>query len=155
MNTLKNVEVTMNFREKLSPTLPYITNKNTASAAQTFSWHPEPAQEGNLLKELLIQFYTATIQAVPSTFITVWFGPPNRTGTDHNWQSGLQWKSLHSGFTHLRSQETDRKHHCRSLKPWTQSVSTSALREVLQKLCVRTTRHNNRFFPQAITMMNS
>ncbi|KAI3370613.1 hypothetical protein L3Q82_007188 [Scortum barcoo] len=51
----------------------------------------------NLPQEVLIQFYTAIIQSVLCTSITVWFGldqPPNRTGTDCNGQLGLQKKII-------------------------------------------------------------
>src|SRR4029434_6341640 len=43
----------------------------------------------NLPQELLIQFYTAVIESVLCTSITVWFRPPNWIGIDSSGQSGL------------------------------------------------------------------
>ncbi len=40
--------------------------------------------------------------------------------------------ALHSGHIHLQSQVTWRKHHCRSITPWTQHVRTSPLWVALQ-----------------------
>ena len=58
----------------------------------------------NLPKELLTTFYSAIIQSVICTSITVWFvHPPNGIGPDCNGQLGLQRGSLELTFPPSRT----------------------------------------------------
>ena len=119
-NTLKTVEMTVDFRRS-PPALPLLTILNsTLLAVESFrflgstiswnlKWEPniktiiKKAQQRmyflrqlrkyNLPQELLIQFYTAVIESVLCTSITVWFRPPNWIGIDSSGQSGLQERS--------------------------------------------------------------
>ncbi|XP_029380696.1 biliverdin reductase A isoform X1 [Echeneis naucrates] len=90
LNPLKTVEMTVDFREN-PPTLPHVTILNsTVSSVDSFKflgtrkWTSHMAQQWlcwlcqlrkfSLPQELLVIFYTAIIQSVLCTSITVWFG---------------------------------------------------------------------------------
>ena len=101
LNTLKTVEMTVEFRSN-SPALPPLTIlNNTVSAVETFrflgstishdlKWAPnidsivKKVQQRLyfLPQELLIQFYTAMVQSVLCTSIIVWFA--SATKQDRN-----------------------------------------------------------------------
>ncbi|KAK0148957.1 putative RNA-directed DNA polymerase from transposon BS [Merluccius polli] len=100
LNKLKTVEMTVDFRRS-PPTLPPLTILNSTVCCgnlQDLKWSPnidtviKKAQQRmyflrqlrkfNLPQELLIQFYTAIIQSVLCTSVTVWFG--SATNQDRN-----------------------------------------------------------------------
>ncbi|KAI3353757.1 hypothetical protein L3Q82_004989 [Scortum barcoo] len=142
LNMLKTVEMTVDFRRSPPTLLPLSILNNTVSAVETFrflgstisqdlKWESnidairKKAQQRmyflhqlrkfNLPQELLIQFYTAIIQSVLCTSITVWFGSATKQDRNrlqrtvrtaeknHHCQP-----ALHSGLVRVQSQETGR-----------------------------------------------
>ncbi|KAK9515536.1 hypothetical protein VZT92_026176 [Zoarces viviparus] len=132
LNKLKTVEMTVDFRRS-PPTLPPLTtNNNTVPAVETFKflgstisrdlkWAPNintimkkvqqrlyflrQLRKFNVPQELLNLFYSAIIQSILCSSITVWFGSATI-------QDRLQ-PTLHPELVHLQSQETGRKDLCR------------------------------------------
>ncbi len=95
----------------------------------------------NLLQELLIQFYSAIIESVLCTSITVWFSSATK-----------------SGLRRLRRVElylSKAKGLAKSL--WTPNIqhTPSQSGRHYRALNTRTARHRNSFFPQAIHFMNT
>ncbi|XP_060943815.1 ribonuclease inhibitor-like, partial [Limanda limanda] len=101
LNTLKTVEMTVDFRRSPPALHPLITLNNTVLAVESFrflgstisrdlKWEPNISKiikkalqrlyflrqlrKLNLPQELLILFYTAVIESVLCTSLTVWFG---------------------------------------------------------------------------------
>lgn len=63
--------------------------------------------------------------------------------------------ALHLGPIHVESQETDRKHHCRSITPLTQPFFHYFPLGGATELCMLKQKQKNSFFPQAITVKHS
>ncbi|KAL0195801.1 hypothetical protein M9458_009373, partial [Cirrhinus mrigala] len=164
LNTLKTVEMTVDFRRK-PPALPPLTIMNSTVAAvdsfkflgtnisQDLKWDihidsivNKAQQRLYFLRQLkkfilpqalMTEFYSAVIESVLCSSITVWFGAASKSDIRR-----LQWTvrtaeriigvHLPNLQVHLQSEETGRKHHPRPFSPWTQPVCTSPLRQTLQ-----------------------
>src|SRR4029434_2319736 len=92
-------------------------------------------------------FYTAVIESVLCTSITVWFGSAtkldkNRHICDHRCQP-----AHHPRPVHLQSQETGRKNHCSPLTPRTQTIQTPPLWWTLQITVRQNLQTQKQFLP--------
>ncbi len=189
LNTLKTVEMIVDFRRN-PPALPPLTIMNsTVTAVESFrflgttilqdlKWdnHIESivkkAQQRlyflrqlrkfNLPQELLKQFYSAIIESVLCTSITVWFS--SATKSDHR----RLWRVVRTaeriiGTTLPTLQELYLSRVSKRAGKITLDPSHPAhfLFELLpsgrrfRALSTRTIRHRNSFFPQAIHLMNT
>ncbi len=116
----------------------------------------------NLPQELLKQFYSAIIESVLCTSITVWFS--SATKSDHRrLQRVVRTAERIIGTTlptlqELYSSRMSKRAGKISLDP---SHPAPSLFELLpsgrryRALSTRTTRHRNSFFPQAVHLMNT
>ncbi len=79
----------------------------------------------------------------------VWIGHQTGRGQTTMHSQGFRKSpgALHSGLTHVQSQETGRKHHCRSITPWTQPVPTSPLWLALQSMVCQNNQTQEQFLP--------
>ncbi len=116
----------------------------------------------NLPQELLIQFYSAIIESVLCTSITVWFSSATKSDLRRlqrvvrtaEWISGTTLPSLQELYLSRVSKRAGKI----TLDP---SHPAHSLFELLpsgrryRALSTRTTRHRNSFFPQAIQLMNT
>uniref|UniRef100_A0A8C1J6G0 Reverse transcriptase domain-containing protein n=1 Tax=Cyprinus carpio TaxID=7962 RepID=A0A8C1J6G0_CYPCA len=189
LNTLKTVEMIVDFRRN-PPALPPLTIMNSTVAAvesfrflgttisQDLKWDNhidsivKKAQQRlyflrqlrkfNLPQELLKQFYSAVIESVLCTSITVWFGSATK-----------------SDIRRLKRTVRTAERIIGAPLPTLQELYTSRVRKRAQKITLdpfhpsyplfellpsgrrfraantRTVRHKNSFFPQAIYLMNS
>uniref|UniRef100_A0A8C2CQ77 Reverse transcriptase domain-containing protein n=1 Tax=Cyprinus carpio TaxID=7962 RepID=A0A8C2CQ77_CYPCA len=189
LNTLKTVEMIVDFRRN-PPALPPLTIMNSTVAAvesfrflgttisQDLKWDNhidsivKKAQQRlyflrqlrkfNLPQELLKQFYSAVIESVLCTSITVWFGSATK-----------------SDIRRLQRTVRTAERIIGAPLPTLQELYTSRVRKRAQKITLdpshpsyplfellpsgrrfraantRTVRHKNSFFPQAIYLMNS
>ena len=189
LNTLKTVEMIVDFRRN-PPALPPLTIMNSTVAAvesfrflgttisQDLKWDNhidsivKKAQQRlyflrqlrkfNLPQELLKQFYSAVIESVLCTSITVWFGSATK-----------------SDIRRLQRTVRTAERIIGTPLPTLQELYTSRVRKRAQKITLdpshpsypifellpsgrrfraantRTVRHKNSFFPQAIYLMNS
>ncbi len=117
----------------------------------------------NLPQELLIQFYSATIESVLCMSITVWFSSATKSGLGRLRRLvrtaeriiGTTLPTLQELYSSRVSKRAGKK----SL--WTPQNLAHSLFELLpsgrryRALITRTTRHRNSFFPQAIHLMNT
>lgn len=92
---------------------------------------PAPAQEAcNLPQELLIQFYTAIIQPVPCSLVTLGFGSAteqDRSRVQEIVRTAENWSNLPSIQGLYTSRVRIRKHHYRPITPWTKPVQYSVI----------------------------
>ena len=189
LNTLKTVEVIVDFRRN-PPALPPLTIMNsTVTAVESFrflgttisqdlKWDihidsiVKKAQQRlyflhqlrkfNLPQELLKQFYSAVIESVLSTSITVWFGSATKSDI-RRLQRTVRTaeriigaplptlQDLYSSRVRKRAGKiiTDSTHPGHPLF----ELLPSGRRH--RSLATRTSRHRNSFFPQAIHLMNT
>ncbi len=189
LNTLKTVEMIVDFRRN-PPALPPLTIMNSTVTAvesvrflgttisQDLKWDnhidsiAKKAQQRlyflrqlrkfNLPQELLKQFYSAIIESVLCTSITVWFN--SATKSDHRRLQRVVWTSERIiGTTLPTLQELYLSRVSKRAGKITLDPSHPAhsLFELLpsgrryRALSTRTTRHRNCLFPQAIHLMNT
>ncbi|XP_076866468.1 uncharacterized protein LOC143517634 [Brachyhypopomus gauderio] len=116
----------------------------------------------DLPQELLIQFYTAVIESILCTSITVWFGAA--TKQDRNRLQRTVWtaekvigaslpsiQDLYCSRTRKRAEKiiTDSSH------PGHHMFQLLRSGRRYRTLSTKTVRHKNSFYPQAITFINS
>ncbi len=115
----------------------------------------------NLPQELLKKFYSAIIESVLCTSITVWFS--SATKSDHRRLRRVvrtAERIIGSTLPTLQELYSSRVRKRAGKSLWTLTSSTLPLRAVtvwstLQSSEHRTTRHRNSFFPQTIHLMNT
>ncbi len=189
LNTIKTVKMIVDFRRN-PPALPPLTIMNsTVTAVESFrilgttisqdlKWdnHIESivkkAQQRlyflhqlrkfNLPQELLIQFYSAILESILCTSITVWFS--SATKSDHRrlqrvvWTAGRIIGTTLPTLQELYSSRLSKRAGKITLDP---SHPAHSLFELLtsgqcyRALSTRTPRHKNSLFPQAIHLMNT
>ncbi|KAM9771206.1 uncharacterized protein ACBT44_004537 [Syngnathus typhle] len=188
LNPLKTVEMTVDFRRDPSPLLPLTIRSNTILSTETFKFGTtisrdlkwtghidsvrKKAQQRlyflrqlkkfNLPRELLKTFYTAIIQSVLCTSITVWFGSASKQHK-HRLQRTIRTAEKIIGINLPSIQDL-----CLSRtrnRAWNISTDPSQpgcnLFELLpsgqryRALYAKTSRHIDSFFPQAVALMNS
>ncbi len=189
LNTLKTAEMIVDFRKK-NPALPPLTIMNSTVTAvmslrflgntisQDLKWDNhidsivKKAQQRlyflrqlrkfNLPQELLKQFYSAIIESVLCTSITVWFS--SATKSDHRrLQRVVRTAERIIGTSlptlqELYSSRVSKRAGKITLDPSHPAHSLFALLPSGRRyraLSTRTTRHRNSFFPQAIHLMNT
>ncbi|XDV26594.1 hypothetical protein PO909_030250 [Leuciscus waleckii] len=116
----------------------------------------------NLPQELLIQFYSAVIESVLSTSITVWFGSATKSDIGRLQRTVRTaeriigaplptLQDLYSSRVRKRAGKiiTDSTHPGHPLF----ELLPSGRRH--RSLATRTSRHRNSFFPQAISLLNT
>ncbi len=189
LNTLKTVEMIVDFRRN-SPALPPLTIMNsTVTAVESFrflgttisqdlKWDNHidsivrKAQQRlyflrqlrkfNLPQELLKQFYSAIIESVLCTSITVWFSSATKSDL-RRLRRVVRTAERIVGTTLPTLQELYLSRVSKRAGKITLDPSHPAhsLFELLpsgrryRALSTRTTRHRNSFFPQAIHLMNT
>ncbi len=116
----------------------------------------------NLPQELLKQFYSAIIESVLCTSITVWFSSATKSDLRRPWRVVRTAERI-IGTTlptlqELYSSRVSKRAGKITLDP---SHPAHSLFELLpsgrryRALCTRMTRHRNSFFPQAVHLMNT
>ncbi|KAL0153878.1 hypothetical protein M9458_050799 [Cirrhinus mrigala] len=183
---LKTVEMIIDFR-RTPPALPPLSiMDSTVAAVETFKllgsiisrdlkWDTHTAKKAqqrlyflrqlrkfNLPQELLKQFYSAVIESVLCTSITVWFGSVTKSDTRRLQRSvrtaeriiGVPLPTLRELYTsrvRKRAQKItlDPSHPCYPLF----ELLPSGRR--YRATNTRIARHKNSFFPRAIYLMNS
>ena len=189
LNQLKTVEITVDFR-KSPPTLPPVTLLNSSvSVVETFrflgstisqdlKWTPnidsviKKAQQRlyflrqlrkfNLPLELLIQFYSAIIQSVLCTSITVWFGSATkqdryrlqRTVRTAEKIIGANLPSIHDLYT-SRVRKRAEKITADPSHPGHNLFQLLPSGRRYRSLYAKTTRQKSSFFPQAVILMKT
>ncbi len=178
LNTLKTVEMIVDFRRN-PPALPPLTVMNsTVTAVESFrflgttisqdlKWdnHIESivkkAQQRlyflrqlrkfNLPQDLLKQFYSAIIESVLCTSITVWFSSATKSDHRRLLRVANHWYNppLSPRTVLIQSEQKGWQNHSGPLF----ELLPSGRR--YRALNTRTTRHRNSFFPQAIHLMNT
>ncbi len=116
----------------------------------------------NLLQELLIQFYSAIIESVVCTSITVWFSSATKSDL-RRLRRVVRTAERIIGTTlptlqELYSSRVSKRAGKITLDPSHPAHSLFALLPSgwrYRALSTRTTRHRNSFFPQAIHLMNT
>ena len=189
LNPLKTVEMTVDFRRNPSPLTPLTILNNTVSTTDSFKflgttisrdlkWSAhidsvrKKAQQRlyflrqlrkfNLPQELLVTFYTAIIQSVLCTSITVWFGSATRQdrhrlqrtirsaeriiGTNLPSIQDLYVSRTRKRASHISADSSHPGHRLFKLLP-------SGRR--YRALYAKTSRHRDSFFPQAVALLNS
>ncbi|KAL0160132.1 hypothetical protein M9458_043857 [Cirrhinus mrigala] len=175
LNTLKTVEMTVDFRRN-PPALPPLTITDiTVTSVETFRYLGTTITQNlnllyflhqlrkfNLPKELLKQFYSAIIKSVPCTSITVWFS--SATKTDLRRLQRIVWTAeriIGTTLPTLQELYSSRMSKRASKIILDPSHPAHFLFELLpsdRRFRARTTktaRHRKSFFPQAIYLMNS
>ena len=107
----------------------------------------------NLPQKLLIMFYTAVIESVLCTSITVWFGSATKLDRNRLQRTvrsaekilGANLPTIQDLYTY--SQETGRKNHCRPLTPRTQIIQTPLLWKTLQITVRQNLQTQKQFLP--------
>ncbi len=189
LNTLKTVEMIVDFRRN-PPALPPLTIMNsTVTAVESFrflgttisqvlKWDNhvdsivKKAQQRlyflcqlrkfNLPQELLKQFYSAIIESVLCSSITVWFGSATKTDIRRLQRTvrtaeriiGAPLPSLQEPYTsrvrkRAKKVTLDPSHPAHSLF----ELLPSGRR--YRSLSTKTARHKNSFFPQAVSHLNN
>ncbi len=162
LNTLKTVEMIVDFRRN-PPALPPLTiMNNSVNAVESFrflgttisqdlKWDThidsivKKAQQRmyflrqlkkfNLLQAHMTQFYSAVIESVLCSSITVWFGSASKSDIRRLQRTvrtaeriiGVHLPSLRDLYY-----SRVKKHHHRPLSPWTRPVCASPFRQTLQ-----------------------
>ncbi len=137
----------------------------TWSGTITFWVHCERARQlrkFNLPQELQKQFYSAIIESVLCTSITVWFSSATKSDLGRQWRVDRSAEGI-IGTTLPTLQELNLSRVSKRAGKITLDPSHPAhsLFKLLpygrryRALCTRTTRHRNSFFPQAIHLMNT
>ncbi len=178
LNTLKTVEMIVDFRRN-PPALPPLTIMNsTVTAVESFRFlgttisqdlkrdnHidsiAKKAQQRlyflrqlrkfNLPQELLLQFYSAIIESVLCSSITVWFGSATRTAERIIGAPLPSFQELYTSRVRKRAKKVtlDPSHPAHSL-----FVLLPSGRRY-RSLSTKTARHKNSFFPQAVSHLNN
>ncbi len=171
LNTLKTVEMIVDFRRN-PPALPHSPSwtalwlqcyiESIVKKAQQRLYFLRQLRKFNLPQELLKQFYSAVIESVLCTSITVWFSSATKSDLRRlrrvvrtaEWIIGTTLPTLQE----LYSSRVSKRAGKITLDP---SHPAHSLFELLpsgrryRALSTRTTRHRNSFFPQAIHLMNT
>ncbi|KAK3513271.1 hypothetical protein QTP70_009808 [Hemibagrus guttatus] len=184
LNTLKTVEMIVDFRRN-TPALPLLTIMNSTvptvesfrflgtTISQDLKWDThidyivQKAQQSlyflrqlrkfNLSQELLTQFYSAVIESVLCTSITVWFGSATKSDI-RRLQRTVRTAERIIGAPLPTLQELYTSRVRITLDP---SYPGHLLFDLLpsgrryRAATTRTARHKNSFFPQAIYLLNS
>uniref|UniRef100_A0AAQ6IR24 Reverse transcriptase domain-containing protein n=1 Tax=Anabas testudineus TaxID=64144 RepID=A0AAQ6IR24_ANATE len=188
LNTLKTVEMTVDFRKNRLAPLPLTIHNTTVSTVTSFrflgstisqdmkwSSHIETVRKKshqrlyflrqlmkfNLPQELLTMFYTAIIQSVLCTSITVWFGSATKQdrhrlqrvirsaekiiGTELPSIQHLYRSRLGKRPVSITADPTHPAHKLFKLLPFGRHH---------RAIATRTTRHRVSFFPQALSELN-
>ncbi|KAI7790342.1 hypothetical protein IRJ41_020313, partial [Triplophysa rosa] len=189
LNTLKTVETIVDFRRN-PPALPPLTIMNSTVAAvesfrflgttisQNLKWDnhigsiAKKAQQRlyflhqlkkfNLPQTLLKQFYSAVIESVLCTSITVWFGSATKSDIRRLQRTvrtaekiiGAPLPTLQELYT-SRVRKRAQKITLDLSHPSHQLFTMLPSGRRYRALSTKTTRHNNSFFPQAIYLLNS
>ena len=189
LNSLKTVEMIVDFRRS-PPSLPPLTILNsTVSAVESFrflgstisqnlKWEPnintvlKKAQQRmyflrqlrkyNLPQELLIQFYTAVIESVLCTSITVWFGSATKLDRNRLQRTvrsaeriiGADLPTIQDLYN-IRARKRAGKIIADPSHPGHNLFQLLPSGRRYRSLHTKTTRHRNSFFPLAVTLMNS
>ncbi len=189
LNTLKTVEMTMDFRRNPHALSPLTIIDSSVASVETFKflgsiisqdlkWDThidsivKKAQQRlyflhqlrkfNLLQELLKQFYSAIIESVLWTSITVWFG--SATKSDIRRLQRTVWTAERiigvplSTLQELYTSRVSKRAQKITLDPSHPSYPRFELLpsgQCYRAPNTRTARHKNSFFPQAIYLMNS
>ncbi|KAI2646110.1 putative RNA-directed DNA polymerase from transposon BS [Labeo rohita] len=167
LNTLKTVEMIIDFRRNppcSPPTHHHGQHCGYSRVIQIPGYQhlsgPE-LRKFNLPQELLKQFYSAIIESVLCSSITVWFSSATKTDIRRLQRTvraaeriiGIPLPNLHDFYT-SRVRKRAKKI---TLDP---SHPAHSLFELLpsgrryRALCTKTARHKNSFFPQAISHLN-
>ncbi|KAK3566300.1 hypothetical protein QTP86_032231 [Hemibagrus guttatus] len=163
LNTLKTMEMIVDFRRN-TPALPPLTIMNSTvptvesfrflgtTISQDLKWDThidatiKKAQQRlyflrqlrkfNLPQELLIHFYSAVIESVLCTSITVWFGSATKSDIRRLQRTALKISldPSHPGHLLFDLLPSGRRYRAAT---------------------TRTARHKNSFFPQAVYLLNS
>ncbi len=180
LNTLKTVEMIVDFRRN-PPVLPPLTIMNsTVTAVESFrflgttisqdlKWdnHIDSAQQRlyflrqlrkfNLPQELLIQFYSAIIESVLCSSITVWFGSATKTDIRRlQWTVRTAERIIGAPLPSLQELYTSRVRKRAKKVTLDPSHPAHSLFVLLpsgrryRSLSTKTARHKNSFFPQAV-----
>ncbi len=113
----------------------------------------------NLPQELLIQFYSAIIESILCTSITVWFSSATKSDL-RRLRRVVRTAERIIGTTLPTLQELYSSRESKiavkiTLDPHIQhTITTELLPSDRRYRALRTTRHRNSFFPQAIHLMN-
>nr|XP_049618287.1 uncharacterized protein LOC125993625 isoform X4 [Syngnathus scovelli] len=189
LNPLKTVEMTVDFRRGPSPLSPLTIRSNTILSTDTFKFlgttisrdlkwtgHIDSVRKKaqqrlyflrqlkkfNLPRELLKTFYTAIIQSVLCTSITVWFGSASKQDK-HRLQRTIRTAEKIIGINLPSIQDL----YLSRTRKRASNISTDpshpgcSLFELLpsgrryRALYTKTSRHRDSFFPQAVALMNS
>uniref|UniRef100_A0A9J7WZZ8 Reverse transcriptase domain-containing protein n=1 Tax=Cyprinus carpio carpio TaxID=630221 RepID=A0A9J7WZZ8_CYPCA len=176
LNTLKTVEMIVDFRRN-SPALPPLTIMNsTVTAVESFRFLGTTISQDlkwdnhidsilrkfNLPQELLKQFYSAIIESILYTSVTVWFSSASKSDL-RRLQRVVRTAERIIGTTLPSIQELYLSRVSKRAGKITLDPSHPAhsLFELLpsgrryRALSTRTNRHRNSFFPQAIHLMNT
>ncbi len=189
LNTLKTVEMIVDFRRNPPALSPLTIMNSTVTAVKIFkflgsiisqdlNWDTHinsivkkgqqrlyflrQLRKFNLPQELLKQFYSAVIESVLCTSITVWFGSATKSGIRRlqrtvrtaEWIIGAPLPTLQELYTSRVRKRAQKI----TLDP---SHPSHPLFELLpsgrrfRAPITRTARHKNSFFPKAIQLMNS
>ncbi|KAL0198832.1 hypothetical protein M9458_007372 [Cirrhinus mrigala] len=167
LNTLKTVEMIIDFRRNppalpplsimdstvatvetfkflgsvISQDLKWVTHINSiVKKAQQRLYFLRQLRKFNLPQELLKQFYSAIIESVLCTSVTVWFGSAAESDIRR-----LQ-RIVRTEDQKITLDPSHPSHHLFELLPSGRRYRAPN---------TRTTRHKNSFFPQAILLMNS
>ncbi len=116
----------------------------------------------NLPKELLIQFYSAIIESVLCTSITVWFSSATKSDLRRLWRVvrtaeriiGTTLPTLQELYSSRVSKRAG-KNHSGPSHPAHSLFELLMSGRCYRTLSTRTTRHRNSFFLQAIHLMNT
>ncbi|KAM9793632.1 uncharacterized protein ACBT44_018006 [Syngnathus typhle] len=189
LNPLKTVEMTVDFRRDPSPPLPLTIRRNTILSTDTFKllgttisrdlkwtghidsvrkkaqqrlYFPRQLKRFNLPRELLKTFYTAIIQSVLCTSITVWFGSASKQDK-HRLQRTIRNAEKITGINlpsiqDLYLSRTRKRARNISTDPSHPGCSLFELLPCGRRYRARyakTSRHRGSFFPQAVALMNS
>uniref|UniRef100_A0A669DGC5 Reverse transcriptase domain-containing protein n=1 Tax=Oreochromis niloticus TaxID=8128 RepID=A0A669DGC5_ORENI len=189
LNAQKTVEIIVDFRKHTAPLLPIILTDTLITSVDSFrflgttitqdlKWEPtitsviKKAQQRmyflrqlkkfNLSTWTMMQFYTAIIESILTSSITVWYAGATirdkqrlqRVVRSAEKVIGCRLPSLQDLYTsrtlgHAARITADLSHPGHSLF----DLLPSGRR--LRSICTRTSRHKNSFFPSAIGLMNN
>ncbi|KAL0174659.1 hypothetical protein M9458_030627, partial [Cirrhinus mrigala] len=150
LNTLKTVEMVIDFRRNPPALTPLSIMDSTVAAVETFKflgsiisrdlklYFLRQLKKFNLPQELLKQFYSAIIESVLCTSITVWFGSATKSDTRRLQRMvrtaeriiGAPLPTLQEVY--IQSEEKGSENHSGSLTPMSSPFQTFAIWSALQ-----------------------
>ena len=189
LNTLKTVEMTVDFRRSPPALPPLIIHNSTVLAVESFrflgstisrnlKWEPnintiiKKAQQRmyflrqlrkyNLPQDLLIMFYTAVIESVLCTSITVWFGSATKLDKNRLQRTvrsaekiiGANLPTIQDLYT-SRVRKRAGKITADPSHPGHKLFKLLPSGRRYRSLFAKTSRHKNSFFPLAVSLLNS